>query len=66
MKENYDTVARFFARNMIKNVLSVYTEHIKGSLNNMADSISKKIGFSKQQLTNLLYLPFDRQMQPNF
>ena len=46
MKENYDTVARFFARNMIKNVLSVYTEHIKGSLNsNMADSLSKKLAF---------------------
>ena len=65
-KENHDTVARFFARNIIKNEHSIYAEHIKGSSNNVADSLSREFKFSKRQLTNLLYCAFDEQMPPNF
>ena len=65
-KENHDTVARFFAKNIIRNEHSVYAEHIKGSSNNVADSLSREFNFSKSQLTNLLYCAFDEQMPPNF
>ena len=65
-KSNHDTVARFFARSIIKNEHSIYAEHIKGSSNNVADSLSREFKFSKSQLTNLLYCAFNEQMPPNF
>ena len=65
-KKNHDKVAKFLAKHMIKNEHSIYANHIKGSLNNVADSLSREFKFSKQQLTILLYFAFDQQMSPSF
>lgn len=65
-KENHDSVARFFATEIIKNEHSIYGEHIKGSSNNVADSLSREFEFSNRQLTNLLHSAFNEQMPPNF
>lgn len=65
-KDKHDKVARFFAKSIIKEEHSIYAEHIKGSHNNIADSLSREFQFSKQQLTNLLYHAFDEQMPPRF
>lgn len=65
-KNKHDQVARYFANFMIKNEHSLYANHIKGELNNVADSLSREFNFSTQQLTDLLYITFTEQMPPNF
>ena len=65
-KNKHDQAARSFARFMIKNEHSLYAEHIKGSSNNVADSLSREFNFTNQQLTNLLHIAFPEQMPHNF
>lgn len=65
-KNKHNQVARYFTNFMMKNDHSLYADHIKGSSNNVADSLSREFKFSNQQLTDLLYITFTKQMPPNF
>ena len=45
---------------------SLYAEHISGSKNNVADSLSREFDFTKNELTNLIFNIFTNQIPLNF
>lgn len=66
-KNKHDQVASYFANFMMKNKHSLYINHIKGESNNVADFLSsREFRISTHQLTNLLYISFNKQMPQNF
>ena len=65
-KMYHDIVAREFALFMMKEEHSLYSEHIKGDNNNVADTLSREFDLSKKKLTDLLYRSFPSQMPKSF
>ena len=63
---SHDKVARKFAHFMIKNEFSIYSEHIKGDHNNVADTLSRNFDLNPKDLTSLLYSSFPKQMPREF
>ena len=52
---SHNKVARKFARFMMKEGHYLYSEHIKGDSNNIADALSREFSFLRKKLTKLLY-----------
>ena len=51
---------------MMKEQFSLYSEHIKGESNNVADTLSSDFSKNKYNLTQHLYSSFPKQMPKNF
>ena len=53
-KTVHDTVAHSFALNFHHNISSIYSQHIPGEENIIADSLSRDFHLSDEDLTNVL------------
>ena len=64
-QNKHDLVARKLARFMVKNEFSIYSEHIKGEKNNVADLLSREFSLDNSSLTNKITHSFPEQAPPN-
>ena len=62
----HDDVARWLASRIIASDSSLYSQHIKGESNFIADSLSRDFHISDEWLTTLLYFYFPQQMPQSF
>ena len=62
----HDTVARWLARSLIKKGSALYSQHIKGKHNFIADSLSRDFHIHKQQLNHSFHTLLSTQTHPNF
>ena len=51
---------------MIKNEYSLYSKHIKGQEQFIADKLSRNFDLTKDELTNFFPIIFPKQAPPNF
>ena len=65
-KEQHNKIARYLAKFLVQKEHSLYAEHISGSKNNVADSLSREFEFTKNELTNLISNIFTNQIPENF
>ena len=63
---SHDKIARKFAHFMMKQEHSLYSEHIKGDSNNIADALSQEFSLPKNKLTRILYHSYPTQMPQKF
>ena len=62
----HDTVARHLARLQLDNDSALYSQHIKGSCNVIADMLSRDFHLSNNQLTIIFIAIFPEQVHSNF
>ena len=65
-QSSHDKVARKFAQFMIKNEFSLYSEHIKGDNNNVADALSRNFNLNNTDLISFLHASYPKQMPKDF
>ena len=59
--ESYNTVARWLGCTLDSNETSIYSQHIEGTANIIADSLSRDFHKSDQTLTKIFYLILPQQ-----
>ncbi len=65
-QHKHDFVARELARFMVKNEFSIFSEHIKGEQNSVADTLSREFSLTKSELTSHITRLFPQQVSQNF
>ena len=64
--DKHNLVARKLARFVVKNEFSIFSKHIKGERNNVANTLSREFEHTKDNLTNYIIHSFPKQVSQNF